>query len=65
MIKALSQHEKDKELIDKIKKGIARIDKELVSGNGFSKETNVNLRKIYTDKLQELGVNYADIARSH
>ena len=61
MIKALSQHEKDKKLIDKIKTGIARIDKELVLGNGFSKETNLNLRNIYTDKLQELGVEYADI----
>ena len=61
MIKALSQHEKDKKLIDKIKTGIARIDKELVLGNGFSKETNINLRNIYTDKLQELGVEYADI----
>jgi hypothetical protein len=62
MIKALSQHEKDKKLIDKIKTGIARIDKELVLGNGFSKETNIKLRKLYTDKLQELGVEYADIA---
>ena len=62
MIKTLSQDEKDKELIDKIKKGIARIDKELVSGNGFSKETNINLRNVYIYKLQELEVEYADIA---
>ena len=63
MIKTLSQDEKDKELIDKIKKGIARIDKELVSGNGFSKETNINLRNVYIYKLQELEVEYdADVA---
>ena len=61
MKKQLSEDDKNKELINKIKKGIARIDKELVSGNGFSKETNINLRNIYTDKLQELGVKYADI----
>ena len=61
MKKTLTQDEKDKKLIDKLKKGIARIDKELVLGNGFSKETNINLRNIYTDKLQELGVEYADI----
>ncbi len=54
MIKALSQDEKDKKIIDKIKTGIAHIDKELVSGNGFSKETNIKLRKLYTDKLREL-----------
>ena len=62
MIKTLTQDEKDKKLIDKLKKGIARIDRELISGNGFSKETNVNLRNIYIYKLQEFGVEYADIA---
>ena len=62
MIKTLTQDEKDKKLIDKLKKGIARIDRELISGNGFSKETNVNLRNIYIYKLQEFGVEYADMA---
>ena len=65
MIKALSQDEKDKKLIDKIKTGIARIDKELISGNGFSKETNINLRNIYIYKLQELGVEYDAYMASH
>ena len=65
MKKTLFQDEKDKELINKIKKGIARIDKELISGNGFSKETNVNLRNIYIYKLQELGVEYNADITSH